>query len=99
MKLKRSIALRFFLVLTFSLLQGLTYAQFIGFEILNRSGRSTFEFEKVNNLVVVPVMLNNKLPLNFILDTGVRTTILTDRDISDLVSISYDRSVTIAGAG
>jgi hypothetical protein len=99
MKLIRRIELSFFLVLALSLSNGLTYAQFIGFEIQNRSGRTTFEFEKVNNLVVVPVMLNNKLPLNFILDTGVRTTILTDRDISDLVSISYDRAVTIAGAG
>lgn len=76
-----------------------TNAQFIGFEILNRSGRSTFNFEKVNNLVIVPVMLNDQLPLNFILDTGVRTTILTDKAISDIINISYDRSVTISGAG
>lgn len=74
-------------------------AQFIGFEILNRNGRATFSFEKVNNLVVIPVMLNDILPLNFILDTGVRTTILTDKAISDIINISYDRSVTITGAG
>jgi hypothetical protein len=73
--------------------------QIIGFEILKQNGRTTFSFEKVNNLVIIPVMLNGQLPLNFILDTGVRTTILTDRTISDIVNISYDRSVTIAGAG
>lgn len=75
------------------------HAQFIGFEVLSRNGRSTFSFEKVNNLIVIPVVLNDQLTLNFILDTGVRTTILTDRTISDLVNISYDRAVTIAGAG
>jgi hypothetical protein len=74
-------------------------AQFIGFEVLSRSGNTTFSFEKVNNLVIIPVVLNDRLPLNFILDTGVRTTILTDRSISDLVNISYDRQVTLAGAG
>ncbi|MBE0663151.1 MAG: aspartyl protease family protein [Bacteroidales bacterium] len=73
--------------------------QIIGFEIINQNGKTTFGFEKVNNLVIIPVMLNGQLPLNFILDTGVRTTILTDRTISDIVNISYDRSVTIAGAG
>ena len=74
-------------------------AQFIGFEILNRSGRTTFAFEKVNNLIIIPVTLNDRLPLNFILDSGVRTTILTDREISDVINISYDRVITIGGAG
>lgn len=74
-------------------------AQPLGFEVLSRRGRTTFAFEKVNNLIVIPVVLNERLPLKFILDTGVRSTILTDRTISDVINISYDRAVTIAGAG
>lgn len=99
MKIIKNIELRILLTAGFLLVSYLTTAQFIGFEIVKRSGRTTFSFEKVNNLVIIPVMLNDRLPLNFILDTGVRTTILTDRTISDLVNISYDRAVTIAGAG
>lgn len=88
-------------LLSFGLLLLFHFApgQIIGFEILKKNGKTTFSFEKVNNLVIIPVMLNGQLPLNFILDTGVRTTILTDRTISDIVNISYDRTVTIAGAG
>lgn len=74
-------------------------AQFIGFEITSSSGRTSFPFKKVNNLIVIPVMLNQTLPLQFILDTGVRTTILTDRTISDIINISYDKVVTISGLG
>lgn len=99
MKIFKNIRLKILLLAGFLLVSYLAPAQFIGFEIVKRSGRSTFSFEKVNNLVIIPVMLNDRLPLNFILDTGVRTTILTDRTISDLVNISYDRAVTIAGAG
>jgi hypothetical protein len=99
MKLFNNIRLKILLTAVFLLVSYLSPAQFIGFEITKRSGRTTFSFEKVNNLVIIPVMLSDRLPLNFILDTGVRTTILTDRTISDLVNISYDRAVTIAGAG
>jgi hypothetical protein len=99
MKILKNIRLKILLTAGFLLVSYLATAQFIGFEIVKRSGRTTFSFEKVNNLVIIPVMLNDRLPLNFILDTGVRTTILTDRTISDLVNISYDRAVTIAGAG
>jgi len=82
------------LIFIFTLFLYSASAQTIGFKITNSSGRTTFSFKKVNNLIIIPVTLNNALPLNFILDTGVRTTILTDRTISDLVNISYDKIVT-----
>lgn len=56
-------------------------------------------FRQINNLIVIPVILENKLPLHFILDTGVRTTILTDRVYSDLLDINYVREYSIRGAG
>jgi hypothetical protein len=52
-----------------------------------------------NNLVVVPVIVNNQLPLKFILDTGVRTTILTEKMYSDILHLAYSKKFTIAGAG
>ena len=56
-------------------------------------------FEVQNNLIVIPVVLNNAIPLKFILDTGVRTAILTEKTISDLMEISYDRKLSIIGGG
>ena len=53
----------------------------------------------MNNLVIVPVVLNGQLPLKFILDTGVRTTILTERSFSDLLKLNYGRHYMVAGPG
>ncbi len=44
-------------------------------------------------------MLNNALPLKFILDTGVRTTILTQKAFTDILNLEYSRKYTISGAG
>lgn len=52
-----------------------------------------------NNLVVVPVVLNGVLPLKFILDTGVRTAILTQKTFSDILNLAYTRKFSITGPG
>jgi len=69
----------------------------IGFDINGNRKKVEIEFENYNNLILVPIILNNALPLKFILDTGVRTTILTDRTLSDLISINYDRKIPLVG--
>lgn len=52
-----------------------------------------------NNLVIIPVKLDGQIPLNFILDTGVRPTILLDRSITDSLDVSYARTVGLYGFG
>ena len=69
----------------------------IGFDINSNRKKAEIPFENYNNLILIPVVLNNALPLKFILDTGVRTTILTDRTLSDLISINYDRKIPLVG--
>lgn len=75
------------------------WAQAPGFHILQGKKVAEIPFRKVNNLIVVPVLLNNIIPLQFILDTGVRTAILTDRMYSDILDMTYDRKLSIKGAG
>ncbi len=74
------------------------YAQTIGFDIIGGKNRISFPFESYNNLIVVPVILNHRMPLRFVLDTGVRTSILTDRTFSDMLNISYARKIPLVGA-
>ncbi|MBX7124858.1 MAG: aspartyl protease family protein [Cyclobacteriaceae bacterium] len=74
-------------------------AQVLGFAMDGGKQKVYIPFELHNNLVVVPVILNGRLPLKFILDTGVRTTILTDRVFSDILNLRYSRKYTIAGPG
>ncbi|MBL6446286.1 aspartyl protease family protein [Fulvivirga sp. 29W222] len=75
-----------------------SYSQTLGFE-LNDTKRVNIPFEVYNNLIVVPVVLNNQIPLKFILDTGVRTTILTEKSFSDILNLTYSRKYTISGLG
>lgn len=72
--------------------------QTIGFALKQGSEKIVIPFESFNNLIIVPVTLNNAIPLRFILDTGVQTTILTDRTFSDLLNIQYHRKLTLYGA-
>ncbi|MDZ4715583.1 MAG: aspartyl protease family protein [Cytophagales bacterium] len=74
------------------------YSQ-LGFNLKEGQRKVQFPIEIINNLVVVPVVVNGQLPLKFILDTGVRTTILTEKAFSDILNLSYSRRYHVAGPG
>lgn len=87
------------LLLIFCLLQGLVaQSQFIGYKIDDSEKRSAFPFEYINNLLIVPVLMNDSIPMKFILDTGVRTTLLTEGNDHHL-DVAYNRTVKINGLG
>src|SRR5215218_152853 len=90
----RSLVL-FLLFLCSVALQG----QPLGFTLSHGKKRVQIPIEIYNNLVVVPVVLNGQLPLKFILDTGVRTSILTEKTFSDILNLTYSRKYSIAGPG
>jgi len=71
----------------------------LGFSLTNGERRVRFPVEITNNLVIIPVVLNGQLPLKFILDTGVRTTILTEKSFSDILKLTYGRHLLVAGPG
>jgi hypothetical protein len=74
-------------------------AQPLGFSLADGKTKVEIPIEIHNNLVVVPVILNDALPLKFILDTGVRTAILTQKTFSDILNLAYSRKYTISGPG
>lgn len=71
----------------------------LGFNLKPGQRRVQFPIETINNLIIVPVVLNGQLPLKFILDTGVRTTILTEKAFSDILNLQYSRHYQVAGPG
>src|SRR5688500_17163192 len=73
--------------------------QTLGFALSDGKTKVQIPIEVTNNLVVVPVVINNALPLKFILDTGVRTAILTQKAFTDILNLSYSRKYTISGPG
>ena len=55
-------------------------------------------FEYENDFIIVNIQFNRIFPLRFIFDTGAEHTILTKREITDLLRINYDRRFTIIGS-
>jgi len=55
-------------------------------------------FEYVNNFIIITVGFNGRLPLKFIYDTGAEHTILSKREISDLLQVRYDREFRVKGS-
>jgi hypothetical protein len=56
-------------------------------------------FEIYNNLVVIPIKLNGVVPLSFVVDTGVRSSIITEKLITDILRLPYSRKITVNGPG
>ncbi len=75
------------------------FCQTLGFGLVEGRKRTEIPIEIINNLIIIPVTLNGMLPLKFILDTGVRTTILTEKAFADILHLTYARKYTIAGLG
>lgn len=71
----------------------------LGFNLKPGQRRVQFPIEIISNLIIVPVVLNGQLPLKFILDTGVRTTILTEKAFSDILNLQYSRHYQVSGPG
>ena len=91
------------LTLFFFLLTQLTSAQnqphILGFTLPEGKTKVTIPIEIHNNLIVVPVVINGQLPMKFILDTGVRTAILTEKSYSDILGLPYTRQFTFSSPG
>ena len=77
----------------------LSNGQRIGFDFMEGKERATFPFELHNNLIVIPITLNGKYSLKFILDTGVRPTILVNKNFVDSLGVAYQRKIALKGIG
>jgi len=71
----------------------------LGFSMPEGERSHTIPFELIDNLIVVNVVMNGTLPLKFIVDTGVRTSILTEKTFTDILNIKYSRKISIPVPG
>jgi len=59
----------------------------------------TIPFKSANNLIIIPVTINESDTLNFILDTGVRYPIITELPFVNQLNLNYMMPVQIQGLG
>lgn len=80
-----------------------TFAQHISFNdmtfVRKRQKRLILPFKLVNNLIILPVQINDSDMMNFIVDTGVNSTIITELSLSNTISLNYTRKKTLRGLG
>ncbi len=88
-----------FLVLLFSLSLQSASAQILGFQLDEGASKVDIPFEIYNNLIVIPIVINDRLPLKFVLDTGVRTSILTEKAFARLIGLKFTKEYVIGGIG
>lgn len=69
------------------------------FQFNGKQKKAQIKFVRAAGLIVVKTYLNNKGPYNFILDTGVGMTIITDTEIKDLLDLKNMRTITLMGLG
>ncbi len=70
-----------------------------GFFLAHNASITRIPFELHSNLIIIPIQVNGSDTLNFILDTGVSTIILTDPNALRKDKLKLTRQVKIAGAG
>lgn len=70
-----------------------------GFHFKGKRQKELLKFTKARGLIVVSTYLNNKGPYNFILDTGVGLTIITDPKLKDSLDLKYQRKIQVKGLG
>lgn len=85
------------LLMAIMMMSASAWGQGFGYRFEESRKKITIPFEMVNNLIVVPVSMNG-LEMKFIVDTGVRYTILVDKVYSDIVQLEYHRKVNLLGA-
>lgn len=76
----------------------LLFGQVPGFYMKEESRKKEFPFLVSNNLVILPVSINGSPPVNFLLDTGVKTNILFSKTLGDYLGLNYTRKLDLVGA-
>lgn len=90
-------ALAIAIIISLSVCQSLQ-AQF-GFALPKGEESVEIPFQSFNNLIVLEVTLKNKVAVNFILDTSIEHTILTEKAVGDFLEFRYARRMKLGQNG
>lgn len=70
-----------------------------GFYFPDFKDRESLSFKLIKNLIIIELYVNDKGPFNFLLDSGVGVTLITNPKIIDSVDYSKLRKIKITGLG
>lgn len=76
----------------------IAYPQIRDLDIARGKESVELPFEYVNNFIILTVYFNEILPLKFIFDTGAEYTLITKKEITDLLQVDYRKRYPLLGA-
>ena len=79
---------------------GYSQTSFTGLKFVDPDqDKISFGFEFINNLIIIPLLINDSDSLYFILDTGLNVSILTELSMGDSLALNYTKQVKLGGLG
>jgi hypothetical protein len=69
-----------------------------GFSMPSGMRQIDIPFEYVNHFMIITLIFNQTIQLKMIFDTGAEHTILSKREVSDIMQVQYDREFRLKGA-
>ena len=72
-------------------------AQMPGVSMSRGAKKVEIPFERQGNFIIVNVIFGGLFPLRFIVDTGAEHTILTKKEIPNLLGLTYERTINLMG--
>src|SRR5680860_713372 len=79
-----------------SILQGQDTRRYMFGDEFKRSVR--FNFNRVQNFIILDIKLENTLPTKFIFDTGSEYTIIIKKELAYLLNMDYFKSIPLYGS-
>ena len=86
------------ILIFFFFLSQWSFAQLPGIKTPNGAEGCEIPFEYVNHFIIIKVYINGFFPCNFIFDTGAEHTLITKKEISDILGIQYEKEFKVIGA-
>lgn len=97
--MKRSASLFVCLYCLLQVFQCFAQGNIFGFHLTGKRKEVRVPFRLSSNLIIIPVQINAQDTLQFVLDTGVSSSLLVDPGKAYTTNQPYARSVTIDGIG
>jgi len=74
------------------------FSQVPGFFMDGRTNRMEIPFMDYSDIIIIQVSINESVPINFLLDTGVRANLLFSKTLGDQLDLFYTRKLNLMGA-
>src|SRR5687768_3130893 len=71
----------------------------VGFSLPDSVNEMTIHYRSVMNLIVLPVVINDSINVNLVLDTGCRNIVLFGKRFEKLLEYNRDRQIQFSGLG